>query len=372
MRFFRWITSSKIILKATLVFVLLIFGLGVYLTGKGLLQNQESYLKSLADQQGYFVDQLQEQVEYMLDQGSDTADITEYLGDRVQASGKRWVFFSIGNRLVFVKNESTTKNLEDLSYWYSFIEYVEEQEDILIKYNTFDYNNKTYKLGLIYSKSAALGEDFISKHNIYTIMLNSIALIGLLSLTLGMSMSLNDLKKKLKAAEDSITERNTKIERLTERARKIENQEIPEVMDSDFQKIYDGDFLRAFLERSDDAGLFPICFLGISILMGKEYFMRDQILSYIQPIEGFLSPRYVLGEVGRGQFIAILYRTNFEQAMHLRGDIHDLWGTINDISGTKIGIGIAQVDPKKDTAIQAYDKFISDIKKARGAHTPSA
>jgi fructose-bisphosphate aldolase class 1 len=83
-----------------------------------------------------------------------------------------------------------------------------------------------------------------------------------------------------------------------------------------------------------------------------------------------LSPRYILGEIGRGQFIAILYRTNFEQATQLRNEIYDLWKNIHEISGTKVGVGVTQMDPTQGTAIQAYNKFIDEIKKARTSRTP--
>jgi len=341
------------------------------LTGMGLLQNQKSYLESLSEQQGYFVSQLQEHIRYMLEQGAQTSDIVEYLGKRVQASGTRWVFFSIGNKLLFAKNESTTNDLEELDNWYSFLDYVAEQEDMLIKYDSFDYENKTYRVGLIYSKSVALGEDFISRYNTYTILVNSIALVGLLTLMFAMMISLNSIKKKLKVAESTVTEKNRQIELLLESTKEVEKQDMPEDMQASFQKIYDGSFLFEFLQRSDDPALFPICFLGISILMGNEYFTRDQILSYIKPIEKFLSPRYILGEVGRGQFVAILYRTNFEQAMRLRDEIYDLWTQVNEINGTKVGVGIAQVDAQKGTTFQAYEKFIEEIKKARSSRAPS-
>ena len=369
MRFFRWLTSANVILKATLFFVVLVFASGIYLTGRELLENQKSYLESLSNQQGYFVDQLQEQMRYMLENGAETPELVQYLSENVQASGKRWVFFAIGNRLVFAKNETTTNDLEELAYWYTFMDYVENQEDMLVKYNTFDYLNKTYRTGLVYSKSAALNEDFISRHNIYTIMVNSIALLALLSLMLGAMISLAGIKKKLRQAEASITEKNAQIESLMESTKNIRSIEMPEEMEANFQKVYDGSFLCEFLERSNDPALFPICFLGISILMGREYFSREQILHYIKPIEGFLSPRYILGEIGRGQFVAILYRTNFAEATKLRDDIYALWKDIHEISGTKVGVGVAQMDHTQGTPIQAYNKFIEEIKKARSTHT---
>jgi len=131
------------------------------------------------------------------------------------------------------------------------------------------------------------------------------------------------------------------------------------------KQIYDEDLLRGFLQKSDDPSLLPMCIMDISLIMGNEYYTKDQIFSYIEPIKVLLSPRHILAEVARGEFIAILYRTDFEEVSLLRDKIRAAWDQQTVAQGVKIGVGIIEVDIEKETALETYDNFIAEIKKAR-------
>ena len=367
MEFFRWITSSKLIIKTTILVMLSLLIVGGYFIEAELKSNQSHYLETVDIQQGYFVDQLARHLQCMLetDPNTNTDALAEYLSKKVEASGSRWVFLAVGSKVVFAKNISTTKSLGENEYWYKFIKYSEAQEDMLVKYTSFEHDYKTYIIGMASSKSAVLTEGFIPKHNLYMIMTIGSLTLSLVSLTLIAMTIANGIRKKLTIAEDELIAKNNQIEQLlVEITHKQED--IPGNDQEALRKqIYDEDLLRGFLQKSDDPSLLPLCMMDICLIMGNKYYTKNQIFSYIEPVRVLLSPRHILAEVSRGEFIAILYRTDFEEASLLREKIRTAWDQHNIPQGAKIGVGIIEIDTAKETALQAYDNFIAEIKKAR-------
>ena len=97
---------------------------------------------------------------------------------------------------------------------------------------------------------------------------------------------------------------------------------------------------------------------------GRKYFNKDEIFSYIDPVKELLASRHLLAEAARGKFVAVLYRTDFEEAEALRLRIKEAWDQKPAVEGLQVGIGIIKVDPDKETAEEAYDRFIVEWSKA--------
>ncbi|HZK70618.1 MAG TPA: hypothetical protein VFD03_03730, partial [Clostridia bacterium] len=350
MKFIHKITSSKSIIWATVIMMLLFIAAGAYFTNNELKTNQTHYLESLDIQQGYFVNQLSEQLKYMSQEGADSAQLSAYLSQNVEASGSRWVFLCVGNKVEFAKNISTTESLGDKKYWDEFLSYLESQEDMRVKYTSFEDGIKTYKVGLVYSESAALNEAFIPKHNISIMMTSGLAALVLLCLTLASIVSSNRVKKRWESVEDTLVQRNHQIEQLIEDVEQYEANNADQEPDFLRGQVYQDDLMRGFLQKSDDPALSPICMIGIYIIMGNDYFTKDRILGYIEPIRALLSPRHILGEIKKGEFLAILYRTDLDEASLLRDKIRAVWDQGVSAHGVGIGVGIIEVNSKKDTA----------------------
>ena len=369
MTFFRWLTSEKVLIKVVVFFLLLLLAFFSYLFGQELIANQDSYLESIRKERQYYVEQLADQIHQMVKADASVEEIVEYLDTGVQVSGSRWVFLSIGNTVAFAKNQSTTQSLEELSYWYRFHDHIREQSDALMEYTSFDYGYKTYRIGLVSSRSAAMIEGNVPRHNLFLILTTGSTLMLLVALFLGTVVTLNRIRKQHSILHREIVAKNKQIQTLLDKVAFL-REEVCEPEDEEYESmIYDAELIRNFLRKSNDPGLQPICLLGICIIMGRKYYSKDEIFSYIDPVKELLSSRHLLAEAARGKFVAILYRTDFQEAEELRLRIKAAWDKKPAVEGLQVGMGIIKVDEAKETAEETYDKFMIELSKACGSGT---
>lgn len=364
MGFFRWLTGEKVLIKVVVFFMLLFLSLFAFLLGRELITNQNGHLASISREQQYYTEQLTNQVEHQMADGHTVDEVVDYLESEVHVSGSRWVFLSVGNTVAFAKNQSTTRSLGELAYWYRFRDHILDQPDALMEYQTFDYAYKTYRVGLVASRSAVLSEAGIPRHNLFLIMGTGSALMFLVALFLGTVVTLNHTRKDLRGIQQENVAKNKQIQSLLEIAARAREEAVPEEEEDERCMVYDAEMIRNFLRKSDDPKLYPLCYLGICIIMGRKYFSKDEIFSYIDPVKELLASRHLLAEAARGKFVAVLYRTDFEEAEALRLRIKEAWDQKPAVEGLQVGIGIIKVDPDKETAEEAYDRFIVEWSKA--------
>lgn len=369
MSFFRWLTSEKVLIKVVVLFLLLLLTLFSYLFGLELISNQNSFLESIRQERRHYVEQLADQIHQMAHDGAPGEALVEYLKTDIQVSGSRWVFLSIGNTVVFAKNQSTTESLGALSYWYRFHDHILEQPDALMEYTSFDHGYKTYRVGLVSSRYAAISEGNVPRHNLFLILATGSTFMLLVSLFLGTAVTLNRIRKKHHTLQQELVEKNKQIQALLAKAILLQ-EEACEPEEEEYQSVvYDAELIRSFLRKSDDPGLRPICLLGICFIMGRKYYSKDEIFSYIDPVKDLLSPRHLLAEAARGKFVAILYRTDFQEAEELRLRIKAVWDHKPAVEGLQVGMGIIKIDEAKETAEEAYDRFLFELSKACGSGT---
>jgi len=238
-----------------------------------------------------------------------------------------------------------------------------------MEYTSFDYGYKTYRIGLVSSRSAAMIEGNVPRHNLFLILTTGSTLMLLVALFLGTVVTLNRIRKQHSILHREIVAKNKQIQTLLDKVAFL-REEVCEPEDEEYESmIYDAELIRNFLRKSNDPGLQPICLLGICIIMGRKYYSKDEIFSYIDPVKELLSSRHLLAEAARGKFVAILYRTDFQEAEELRLRIKAAWDKKPAVEGLQVGMGIIKVDEAKETAEETYDKFMIELSKACGSGT---
>ena len=156
------------------------------------------------------------------------------------------------------QKSSTTRSLGELAYWYRFRDHILDQPDALMEYQTFDYAYKTYRVGLVASRSAVLSEAGIPRHNLFLIMGTGSALMFLVALFLGTVVTLNHTRKDLRGIQQENVAKNKQIQSLLEIAARAREEAVPEEEEDERCMVYDAEMIRNFLRKSDDPKLYPL------------------------------------------------------------------------------------------------------------------
>ncbi len=348
----RWLT---IVAVGTLFILVSIF---LLLINRELVANRGDYLKAYDQQNQYYVHELAEHLSFQAESGVSDRQLVQYLENDKSTSNSRWFFLTKGSTVLYAKNQNTTDGLGSLKSSEAFLLNMEAQEDVLMYYVPFEHSGANYTVGIVSSRTGAINFAAIPRHETFILLVSlsfSAIMFGISMITIS---TIKRKNKKLKNAEDTLVERNNQLAILLK-----EDQEIQEILNCPREetKFYDDRVLETLLSKSSNIKLFPICLLGIYVVMKDKYYTKNQIFSYIEPIQPLLKPYHVLGEVARGEFVIILYRTPIEEAELLKQQIYQIWETGNVARGLRVGAGIMEVDLQQETALETYEKFVANM-----------
>jgi hypothetical protein len=353
----RLSNSRGLTIVAVMVLFLLVSTF-LLLINRELVENRQDYLGAYQLQNQYYVHELAGHLSSQIQNGASDRQLVEYLKTGVATSNSRWFFLAKGSSILYAKNQSTTEGLGSLKNKNTFLKHMGAQQDILLHHVSFEESGVTYVVGVVTSKSGAFNLAAIPRHETF-ILLVCLSFAAIMFAIAMITISTVKRKNgKLKKAEEALVERNNQLNLLLK-----EDQEIQQILDCPREetKYYDDQVLETLLSKSTNIKLFPICLLGIYVVMKDKYYTKNQIFSYIEPIKPLLKPYHVLGEVARGEFVILLYRTSLEEAEFLKQQIYEIWETGYVARGLRVGAGIMEVDLLHETALETYQKFVANM-----------
>lgn len=363
MKFFRRLIRSKIMTFLALVLLLACVFVFLFLSERELNLSQQDFLKVYMEQEDEYVNLLSNQLEIMTEEGVETDNLVEYINSELTATSSRWAFLCVDQYVVFARNPGTTKKLNELRDWIKFSTFLEQQQDVVISTASYTVMGEHYILGVVSSESTALYRANIPQHSTFLLMGSGIFAAVMFALLLVAMLVAKLRATKLMNLDQAIVAKNLQVQDL------LAELSVKKEMRFDLQKpifdqlnICDADMLRGFINKSGDPSLFPICFMGVYVIMDTKYYTKKQIFSYIEPVKELLSSRHILGEIGRGEFLAVLYKTDIEEAYSIRDKIYEAWETGNLEKGFRIGIGIVRADSQEQPIIEIFDNIIEKIK----------
>lgn len=286
-----------------------------------LYENQESYIKLYQNQQQLFVNQLEVIFSQMYQDGKTDTDVIEYLTEKVEASGGRFFVYTKGNEVLFAKNDITTKGLGNLTEKRAFYKSIENQ-DITIQKAGFSVEGQFYEIAVISDIYTIKTDGNLTRHQYYILLAVATMSLVLISLLVTLLGSWNRTQRKLEGTKKELDIRNEKIEMFSRETgayigdktailAKEGKTGVTQSRETEFYNIYT---IRMLLEKSEDPQLAPLQMIFLSIVMENRYFTKDEIFEAMKEIQKNLKKVEVMGEVKKGQFIILAYRTSLEQA----------------------------------------------------------
>lgn len=325
-----------------------------------LYENQENYIKLYQDQQQLFVNQLEITFSQMYQDGKTDTDVIEYLTEKVEASGSRFFVYTKGNEVLFAKNDITTKGLGNLTEKSAFYKSIENQ-DITIQKAGFSVKGQFYEIAVISDIYTIKIDGNLTKHQYYILLAVAIMSLVLISLLVTLLGSWNRTQKKLEGTEKELDIRNEKMEMFsqetgayigdkTDMLAKEGETGVTQSQETEFYNIYT---IRMLLEKSEDPQLAPLQMFFLSMVMENRYFTKDEIFGVMKKIQKNLKKVEVMGEIKKGQFIILAYRTSLEQAKKRMESIEDICKKIEVDNGIKIKCRL--VEDGSETAVKRFE-----------------
>ena len=325
-----------------------------------LYENQENYIKMYQNQQQLFVNQLKISFSQMYQDGKTDTDVIEYLTKNVEASGSRFFVYTKGNEVLFAKNDITTKGLGSLSEKSAFYKSIENQ-DTTIQKAGFSVEGQFYEIAVISDIYTIKVDGSLIKHHYYILLAVGVMSLVLISLLVTLLGSWNRTQKKLEGTEKELDIRNEKMEifsqetgaHVGDKTDMLAGEGETGIIQSQETEFYNIYTIRMLLEKSDDAQLKPLQMIFLNLVMENRYFTKDEIFGAMKQIQKNLNKVEVMGEIRKGQFVILAYRTSLEQAKKRMESIEDICKKIETQNGIKIRCRL--VEESLEKAVKRFE-----------------
>lgn len=307
-------------LVAAFVVVLVTTLLEIIYYGYHIMDNRDNVVNSFKNEQ----DSTAQIIADGLAGKSEDAMI-HFIRHSVPVSGTTWGFILKDGRVLYMKDDDTTKNLENISSKAEFELYMEDLGGIVSEASV---SGTEYVCGVFTDKDYVLEEYGTSNMEFYivTAVIATILVFG--CILIEFAGRIGHEGRKVIALQSDLTERNEKFdeyERLTD-------QYEEELRNRDFDKTeikregyYDLEIVDTLLSKSSDTELFPITFMFIRVRMGDRYFSRDAIFRIMDFIKGSMGKNHVTAELSKGYFVVIMYKTDLAAAEKTREEMLSKW-----------------------------------------------
>ncbi len=330
-----------------------------------LYNNQEQYISMYQKEQQRYLELLADDFSYRLANGQKQEEIVSYLANDVEASGSRFFVLTCKDTVLFAKNDITTKclgSLKDKTEFYTSI----QKQDVMVEKTSFTGGGNAYELAVVSDVYSVKMEGDLNKHRYY--MLLAVAIMGLVLVSLLVTLLgyWNRTEKKLNGAEKELDIRNEKIEKISQetgmltgdKTDLLTKEEVTGIIKSEKAEFYNIYTIKMLLQKSEDAELKPLQIILVKVVMGNRYYTKDQIFNAMGRIQQGLRPVEVMGEVKRGHFVILAYRTPVAVAKTRIREITEICRVIEKEEGFAIQCRLLEDDDK--TAIDRFEACLKE------------
>lgn len=314
--------TNHVIVVATMAIMLLLeAGLVVY----GFQSIEKEYIENYLKQQEQYMVQINEHLNYMLEQGEEEQELVSYMS-KIPVSGSYYAWLTRDESVIFAKNETVTESLGEAKVWPVFQETIHNKETCSVSAE-FSYDGTEYMTGMVIDKSYILNNKSLQKFQMYGAV--SLSVMGLLafSVLLVYVQGFWREKKKNIAMTKELCDKNTVLDEVYGDMESLSHKIRVQDKESPQQKSYDLQMAKKLLEKSDRADVQPVHYAVIQLQMDEgQYYGKQMILDIIDKVS--LEERHVRMEIQKGSFLVMFYRTERAEMEEILKKARDAWETM--------------------------------------------
>lgn len=266
------------------------------------------------------------QVELLADSLSGKAEqeIIDDIKSRVEMSGENWAYVLLENQMIFMRDDNTTDNLAYLKATGVMAEYLEESEGV---YNSSPIPGTDYVCGMYTGRDYILSSYSTGELENYIILGFVATFLALGVMLIQYSVYLNRTLKEKELLERELHDRNNKFREYEKLSAGYKEQilDYQSGQKSGVNNVYDMDIVDVLLSKSEDAELYPICFMYVSVVMAERYYSKAELMDIMEFVKGLVKQNHVTAEISKGFYTVIMYRTDIREAEDVRRNIMTQW-----------------------------------------------
>lgn len=266
------------------------------------------------------------QVELLADSlsGKDEQEIIDDIKSRVEMSGENWAYVLLDNQMIFMRDDNTTDNLAYLKAAGVMDEYLEESGGV---YNSSPIPGTDYVCGMYTGRDYILSSYSTGEFENYIILGFVATFLALGVMLIQYSVYLNRTLKEKELLERELHDRNNKFREYEKLSAGYKEQilDYQSGQKSGVNNVYDMDIVDVLLSKSEDAELYPICFMYVSVVMAERYYSKDELMDIMEFVKGLVKQNHVTAEISKGFYTVIMYRTDIREADDVRRNIMTQW-----------------------------------------------
>lgn len=337
-----WVVSAVILAIAGTIFIV-----------NELIQNRVSFLRYYQEEQQMKTQQVVEALEVMLHSGMSEEDLVEYLQLHVDSSSSQYPIFAVEDELFYVKDKCTTNMIAREQTWNDYL--LDLQEDFIITEVKFTIGRR-YTLAIVTHKDSLLNRFKVVKHEIYIFIAYMTTIFILLAISIISVTTIALKNEKIHKYRNRLVVENKKLETVVNELESIREDYAKEAFRSEEKVIgnyYDMDIVNSLLKKSDRSELQPLHLMLIKLDLANIYYSKNKIFDMVQPIFDLMKPKWIMAEVGKGEFVLMLYKTQKSEVELLKEKIYHTGMTKISKECIKVKLGYIQVKNHSS----AYDTF---------------
>ena len=282
-------------------------------------QHKTNYLQSMEDEIKKEVDYLVYILCNEVFEGEEE-DLISWMDTNGVSTGNEWQVLWKEDTLIYVKDSHYTKKfIKQKLTDGKRIEDVLDRSQIMLL-NEFEHKGCTYKYGLIVDEEALLLQGNIKKHGIYIYIVFSVMMIVIFcSIVLSVNYINIQDDEKTKMSK-RLVQTQDKVDALSEEQMYFGTKSTKNNYSS-----YEGDFLYVLLEKSSQAELMPMHILKIKLELSVRYYSKGEIEECINLLNEELLDTHIFLEIGKGEFVVLMYGTDAHEAKKMYEKINLSW-----------------------------------------------
>ncbi|WP_310603454.1 hypothetical protein [Anaerosporobacter sp.] len=266
-----------------------------------------------------------------------------------------WIYVANGDTVIYYKNHNLIEDSSTILLE-KFMEQLQEAS-IMTTQCSFMVNNETVTIGLVVEKSLLL-MDWGYSHS-KTVLLMEVVVVLLLLGLLGIYFVWKAMKmsKEIKNYKKEVVNLNCKIEEVNQELRRNAfEKETVAVNEQEFQ--YDTNLMKLLLEKANESRYLPVSMIHIQFDMGDLYFTKNKMKEIEEKLYVELTHRYELLEIGKGEFVLFIIRTEIEVVMQSHIAIEERARSIANENGIKVTV-------KSRTITKVMEEPLIELEKIR-------
>ncbi len=307
-------------LVAALVIVLVTILIEVIYYGYHIKDNRDNVVQAFGKEQDKTVQIIADGLA-----GKSENEMIDFVRHSVPVSGTTWGFLLKDGSVLYMKDDSTTTSLVNISSKKEFDLYMEKLGGVVSEASVA---GTKYVCGMFTERNYVLEEYGTSNMEFYIVIAAIATILVLGCILIEFAGRIGHEGRKVIALQSDLAERNEKFDEYE----KLTGQYEEELRNRDLDKTeikregyYDMEIVDMLLSKSSDPELSPITFMFIRVRMGDRYFSRDAIFRIMDFIKESMGKNHVTAELSKGCFVVIMYKTDLAAAEKAREGMLAKW-----------------------------------------------